>query len=128
MSSFSQAGGSIIRMACGRLRPARCSSSRHSSKVPESEYPGVAIGSSGSNSPSSSELRRPSRACSQLRLPWMVLISPLWASRRKGWASGQLGNVLVEKRECTMATRAAIRSSLRSGKNPVSCMVVSMPL
>ena len=108
--------------------PARCSSSRHSSKVPESEYPGVVIGSSGSNSPSSSLLRRPSRADSQLRLPWMVLISPLCASRRNGCANGQLGNVLVEKRECTMATLAFMRSSDRSRKKGLSCMVVSMPL
>jgi hypothetical protein len=31
-----------------------------------------------------------------LRLPHSVLISPLWASSRKGCASGQLGSVLVE--------------------------------
>ena len=31
-----------------------------------------------------------------LRLPQSVLISPLWASRRNGCASGQLGRVLVE--------------------------------
>ena len=86
------------------------------------------MGSSGSNSPSSSLLRRPSRAESQLRLPWMVLISPLWASRRNGWASGQLGKVLVEKREWTMAMVAFMRSSFRSSKKWVSCMVVSMPL
>ena len=30
------------------------------------------------------------------RLPHSVLISPLWASSRNGWASGQLGSVLVE--------------------------------
>ena len=117
-----------MQMACGRERPARCSSSRHSSKVPESEPPGVVMGSSGSNSPSNSLLRRPSRAESQLRLPWMVLISPLWASRRNGWASGQLGKVLVEKREWTMAMVAFMRSSFRSSKKWVSCMVVSMPL
>ena len=114
--------------ACGRLRPARCSSSKHSSKVPESEYPGVAIGSNGLNSPSSSELSLPSRADSQLRLPWMVLISPLCAIRRNGWANGQLGKVFVEKRECTIAIVVFMRSSSKSGKNPVSCMVVSMPL
>ncbi len=88
----------------------------------------MVIGSNGSNSPSSSELRRPSRADSQLRLPWIVLISPLWASRRNGCASGQLGNVFVEKRECTIAIFAFMRESDRSGKNGVSCIVVSMPL
>ena len=35
-------------------------------------------------------------ACSQRRLALMVLISPLWATKRKGWASAQLGCVLVE--------------------------------
>ena len=34
------------------------------------------------------------RACAQARLPAMVLISPLWASRRNGCASGQRGVVL----------------------------------
>ena len=38
------------------------------------------------------------RACAQARLPEMVLISPLWASRRNGCASGQRGAELVEKR------------------------------
>ena len=45
------------------------------------------------------EIRRPcgSRGCFiQLRLPFSVLISPLWASMRKGWASHHCGNVLVE--------------------------------
>ena len=36
-------------------------------------------------------------------LPRMVLISPLWRIRRLGWARSQLGVVLVEKREWTMA-------------------------
>ena len=36
-------------------------------------------------------------------LPRMVLISPLCTMRRLGWARSQLGLVLVEKRECTMA-------------------------
>ena len=36
-------------------------------------------------------------------LPRMVLISPLCKMKRLGWARSQLGMVLVEKRECTMA-------------------------
>jgi hypothetical protein len=36
-------------------------------------------------------------------LPRRVLISPLWAMVRMGWARPQLGKVLVEKRLCTMA-------------------------
>ena len=45
-----------------------------------------------------------SRARIQLRLPCTVLISPLWAMKRNGWASGQDGKVLVENRECTTAS------------------------
>ena len=67
--------------------------------------------------PSSSESSWLSRACIQLRLPLTVLISPLCAMSRYGWASGQLGKVLVEKRECTSASSVVNRSSERSGKN-----------
>ena len=42
--------------------------------------------------------------------------------------SGQEGNVLVEKRECTTAIADATRSSVRSGKTWSSWSVVSMPL
>jgi hypothetical protein len=59
--------------------------------------------------------RSASRARIQLRLPWTVLISPLWAMKRYGWASGQDGNVLVEKRLCTRARALSKRSSVRSG-------------
>ena len=45
-----------------------------------------------------------SRARIQLRLPRTVLISPLCATYRYGWASGQDGNVLVENLECTSAS------------------------
>ena len=60
-----------------------------------------------------------SRARIQLRLPITVLISPLWAMNRNGWASGQLGNVLVEKRECTTASAEATRSSTQVGEEVV---------
>ena len=69
-----------------------------------------------------------SRARIQLRLPMTVLISPLWAMKRNGWESGQLGKVLVENRECTTASADATRSSTRSGKKLSSWSVVSMPL
>ena len=75
-----------------------------------------------------SELTWDSRAIIQLRLPLTVLISPLWAMSRYGWASGQLGKVLVEKREWTRASSVAKRSSDRSGKNGSSWPVVSIPL
>ncbi len=45
-----------------------------------------------------------SRARIQLRLPLTVLISPLCAMIRNGWASGQDGKVFVENREWTMAS------------------------
>ena len=62
------------------------------------------IGKSRSRSPGIRSLASSaSRARIQLRLPCTVLISPLWAMKRYGWASGQLGKVLVEKRECTSA-------------------------
>ena len=44
-----------------------------------------------------------SRASMRSALPRIVLISPLWRIRRFGCARSQLGVVLVEKRECTMA-------------------------
>lgn len=78
--------------------------------------------------PKRSDASWDSRAFIQLRLPLTVLISPLCATKRYGWASGQLGNVFVEKREWTSATVVARRRSERSGKNGSSCPVVSMPL
>lgn len=80
------------------------------------------------SSPNTSEASWDSRAFIQLRLPLTVLISPLCATKRYGWASGQLGKVFVEKRECTRATAVAKRRSERSGKNGSSWPVVSMPL
>ena len=69
-----------------------------------------------------------SRARIQLRLPLIVLISPLWAISRYGWASGQDGNVLVLNRLCTRASAVSTRSSFRSGKKVASWPVVSIPL
>ena len=114
--SFSHASGIIISTACGRLRPARCSNSSTSSKLAESETSGVQIGNSRLMSPGSIPVASSaSRAAIQLRLPRMVLISPLCAMIRYGWASGHDGNVLVEKREWTSAIAEATRSSQRSG-------------
>ena len=44
-----------------------------------------------------------SRASMRSAFPRIVLISPLCRSILWGWAFGQLGSVLVEKRECTSA-------------------------
>ncbi|CAM5668632.1 hypothetical protein SVIOM74S_04827 [Streptomyces violarus] len=130
-SWFSHASGIIISTECGSERPPRCSSSRTSSKEAESEASGVQIGkmrSIFSWSPNRSETSWDSRAAIQFRLPLTVLISPLWATKRYGWASGQLGKVLVENRECTSAIAEAKRRSDRSGKKGSSWPVVSMPL
>ena len=84
--------------------------------------------SSACPSPKSFEASCDSRARIQLRLPLTVLISPLCATKRYGWASGQLGKVFVENREWTSAMAVAKRRSDRSGKNGSSWPVVSMPL
>ena len=80
-----------------------------------------------SRSPKSSEASSLSRARIQFTLPISVLISPLWAITRYGWASGQLGNVFVLKRECTSAIALRISGCWRSGKNARSCSGMSMP-
>ena len=56
-----------------------------------------------------------SRDFIQLTLPRSVLISPLWARVRKGWASGQVGSVFVEKRLWMSASADSKASSTRSG-------------
>ena len=94
---FSHASGTIIMIACGRLRPERVSSSTTSSNDAESLAPGVTIGRIGREV---AEHARDSscdwRARIQLRLPWTVLISPLCAIIRNGCASGHDGKVFVE--------------------------------
>src|SRR4029079_10574254 len=86
------------------------------------------IRSSLSSGPNRSETSCDSRARIQLRLPLTVLISPLCATKRYGWASGHDGKVFVEKREWTSDTAEAKRRSDRSGKKGSSWPVVSMPL
>ena len=82
-----------------------------------SEAPGVQIGNNFSTSsfdPKTSVLINASRARIQFSLPVTVLISPLWAMRRKGCASGQDGKVLVENRECTMPSALVNRYCCKS--------------
>jgi hypothetical protein len=69
-----------------------------------------------------------SRARIQLMLPRRVLISPLWAMRWYGWASSQLGNVLVLNREWKRHSALSVRGSSRSAKYSRNCGGVSMPL
>ena len=130
-SWFSHASGIIISTECGSERPPRWSSSRTSSKEAESEASGRTDREDPVEalpSPKRSEASWDSRARIQLRLPLTVLISPLCATKRYGWASGQLGKVFVENREWTSAMAEAKRRSDRSGKKGSSWPVVSMPL
>ena len=53
--------------------------------------------------------RARSRASIHAALPSIVLISPLWQSRRNGWARSQLGSVFVEKRWWKIANDAVQR-------------------
>ena len=74
--------------------------SRVLSSMAESEPASFTTGSTLSMSASSSgEDMVSSRASIRSTLPRMVLISPLWAMRRLGWARSQEGLVLVENRE-----------------------------
>jgi len=105
MSLFCQASGTIIMTASWIFRsPAWVSSSATASKLPESDMSLDVIGSRSVRlSPSAAETSDASRERIWFLLPRSVLISPLWQSARKGCARLQLGNVLVEKRECTSA-------------------------
>ena len=112
---FSCARGIIIIAAWGSERPARHSSSNTWSNASESEVPGATSGRQRSrSSPNRSDSRIASRACIQLMFPASVLISPLWALIRCGWASAQLGKVFVEKREWTIASALCSVGSRRS--------------
>ena len=104
-------------------------SSRASSKPALSLAPGVQIGNSRSRSPGMVSVAiRASRARIQFRFPCTVLISPLWATYRYGWANGHEGKVLVENLEWTSARALSTLSSVRSRKNSASCVVVNIPL
>ena len=94
---FSHASGISIIIACSGSRPESVTASSTLSSTAESLPPSSwMIGFSRStSSPQSEEWSSGSRARCQLRLPWSVLISPLWASIRKGCESTQFGNVFV---------------------------------
>ena len=85
--------------------------------MPESLPFGLMIGRMFSmSSPKASDSKRASRACIQLMLPRRVLISPLWAMKRQGWARSQLGKVLVLKREWTSASAVSISRVVQVGE------------
>src|SRR5690606_5632708 len=95
--AFDQASGTSIVLVIGAGRPERTITSKTESSAPESEVPAGMIGlMSSAISPKAAEAMRISWLRIQLTLPFSVLISPLWASIRKGWASDHCGKVLVE--------------------------------
>ena len=83
--------------AAGTERPARTTPSSTASSAIESEVSGSISGKSSLLwAPKTSLAARVSWLAIQFLLPRTVLISPLWASIRKGCARRQVGKVLVE--------------------------------
>src|SRR3954463_13007386 len=114
--SEENAFGISIIITCGSERPDATRKSTTLSSDAESEPPGRMIGlKSSMASPNTSDLSIDSRASIHARLPDSVLISPLCEMRRNGCARSHEGKVLVEKRECTIASFEVQRASLRSG-------------
>ena len=115
LGMFSHASGISIIMAWSTSRPDCTSSSSASSSEAVSEPIGQITGRrSARSSPQTAEVNSGSRARIQLRLPSSVLISPLWATIRKGWASFQLGSVFVANRWWNSAMPETQRGSARS--------------
>ena len=96
--------GTMMAMAWGSDSPLMTRNSNTLSMLAESLMPGCTMGLMSLMSPKAPPKSTLSRAFIHPRLPRMVLISPLWHSNRKGWASDQVGKVLVEKRLCTRAS------------------------
>jgi len=112
-----QGSGTIIIMAWGSERPDNTSSSRQLSNIAESEPSVLMMGKIFlTSSPNRSLAIIDWRARIQFMLPRSVLNSPLWARYRYGWERSQLGNVLVENRECTSARAVSIAGWVRSRK------------
>ena len=81
---FCHAGGIIILTARNRSTPPAIKTSSILSILEESEPVRLTNGLIFDNSGSSLEENFELRATDQLRLPSIVLISPLWAIQRKG--------------------------------------------
>ena len=126
-SSDCVAGGIRMRIALGRSMPPSSSHSSMLSRLCESE-PCCETTDSNSATSISGERQTFLRAFDQQRLPSMLLISPLWASRRNGCASGQRGSVLVEKRWWNTTARASSSGRDRSGNNWRRWLGRTMPL
>ena len=95
----------MMVMARGRSIPLIMRNSRVLSSMAESDPLWEMTGSTlvMSSSENRSVCMVSSRASILSALPLMVLISPLCTISRLGWALCQLGMVLVENREWTMA-------------------------
>ena len=115
VSSRTYGSGTIIIIAWGSSRPASVSSSSTLSNIAESE-PSVSMTVRIFSRSLSKSFERiiDWRACIQLMLPRSVLISPLCEMYRYGCARPQEGNVLVEKRECTITMAEETAGSCRS--------------
>ena len=120
--------GTSIAMACGRLSPDITKNSSTLSSEAESLMPGWMIGRMSLTLPNVGVDSTLSLASIQARLPRMVLISPLCASRRNGCAKLQVGNVLVLKRECTNASPLVKYGCVRSLKYSRTWVDESIPL
>src|SRR5437868_2363773 len=104
--SLAYAFGINIIITCGSERPDATRKSTTLSSDAEFDPPGRMIGLKSSiAAPNTSLLSIDSRASIHARLPDSVLISPLCEIKRNGCARSHEGNVLVEKRECTIASR-----------------------
>ena len=105
VSLWFQGSGIAIITASGSSIPLITRNSSVLSSIAESEPDVLTTGSTFVMSSALNAGARmvSSRASILSALPRMVLISPLWTIKRFGWARSQLGLVLVEKRECTIA-------------------------
>ncbi len=119
----------VIITARGRSIPLITRNSRVLSSMAESEPAVFTTGSTLCKSPfKCSDSIFSSRASILSALPRMVLISPLCTINRLGWARSQLGLVLVENLECTMAMADSKSLSCKSAKKVRSCPTRNIPL
>ena len=96
--------------------PLRTKNSTALSSDALSLMPGWMMGDNSSMFCRLADCKPDSRASIHSRLPLMVFISPLCAIILKGCAKLHVGNVLVEKRECTNAMALVKYGLLKSVK------------
>ena len=106
--------GIMMESALGISFPDMVRNSKTLSSVALSLMPDCMMGQMDCMSGRSSDSMTLSRACIQDLLERIVLISPLWQSILKGWASFHAGSVLVLNLEWTMAMAESKSGSERS--------------